>query len=329
MQRNPEPQQNPMLTAGKVLKARRKELGKSIGQISQETKIQTKYISLLENDDYEALDSDVFASGFIKIYAANLGLDVDRVLAIYRRSSPKVKVKQSVNSKKQPLDAKEIFAKFATPRNSIVLVLILIVIGLLGYLSFQFYNFQKEPYLNVESPANNQTTDKNSVVVKGETEQNTFVEINGKIVNLDDESRFEETISLNEGNNVIAVRAVKENNQGRETVKQINIKYEIPVIITPDPVEPEVPTINTFRFDIVDEAAWIRVDIDGVQEFAQVLNVGFTEEFEVLESAFISTGKPASTKVYINGQEVALTINSDLGTASLACEIDDGKLLCE
>ena len=76
-----------MVTAGEVLKTKRESLGKTITQISQETKIQEKFLEYIENNEYENFDSDVFVSGFIKIYSDNLGLDTERVLALFRRGN--------------------------------------------------------------------------------------------------------------------------------------------------------------------------------------------------------------------------------------------------
>lgn len=76
-----------MITAGEVLKNKRGSLGKSLDTVSSDTKIQRRFLEYIERNQYEKFDSDIFASGFIKIYSKYLGLDVEKVLAIYRRSN--------------------------------------------------------------------------------------------------------------------------------------------------------------------------------------------------------------------------------------------------
>lgn len=324
------PQYN-MLTAGKVLKARRLEMGKSIQQISVETKIQAKYIELIESDQYKQFDSDVFLSGYIKIYAAHMALDVGKVLALYRRASSQVfKTKHFAKKNRSILERfKDLkISEYASPKNIIALILTLIIVGILGYLSIQFYNFQKTPLLEISSPENNLTTNEDKIVVEGKTEENASVEINGQSVNLEDGSKFKETILLNEGNNTITVKAIKENNKSQETVIVLNVKYqkeeEVPDPDIEDPVENEK---ITFKFNIVDEPVWIQVNVDGQQEFAQILNAGFTAEFEVTESLFVSTGKPNNTEIFINGVQKELEI-AETGTGSLTCEVLGGELIC-
>jgi cytoskeletal protein RodZ len=336
----PEAKQNQMLTAGKVLRARRLELGKSVEQISVETKIQPKYIQQLENDEYENFESEVFMNGFIKIYASHMSLNVDKVLALYRRGSGKENPSKNKTNKKEDSrnkkksNRKDKISQLATPKNIIVIVLTLIVFSVLIYLVIQFYNFQKQPVLEVYEPTNNTVVDTDEVTVKGSSEKNTTVEINGEPIILDENSDFEVIIKLTEGNNAVNIRAIKDNNKSQETSLTLNIRYEPKEDIdqvppTSDEPIPEADPIKyTFRLEIVDSPAWILLTIDDKQEFAQILNAGFTEEFEITKSIFISTGKPTTTKVYINEEEKQLNINFDSGTATLECNIEDNELRC-
>ena len=80
-----------MITAGEVLKNKREKLGKSLDIVSLDTKIQKRFLQYIENNQISYFDSEVFLTGFIKIYAKYLNLDVDKILALYRRSNPKKK----------------------------------------------------------------------------------------------------------------------------------------------------------------------------------------------------------------------------------------------
>ena len=44
-----------MVTAGEVLKTKRESFGKTIQQISQETKIQERFLEYIEKDEYEKI----------------------------------------------------------------------------------------------------------------------------------------------------------------------------------------------------------------------------------------------------------------------------------
>ena len=61
-----------MITAGEVLKKKRNSLGRSLEVSSQETRIQKRFLVYIENNDFEKFDSEIFLTGFIKIYSQYL-----------------------------------------------------------------------------------------------------------------------------------------------------------------------------------------------------------------------------------------------------------------
>jgi cytoskeletal protein RodZ len=78
---------------GRWLRERREELGISLQQAQAETRIRAPYIEALEGDNYEALPDPVVGRGFVKNYAAYLGLDVQEAMRLY---SAKVAAPQPV-----------------------------------------------------------------------------------------------------------------------------------------------------------------------------------------------------------------------------------------
>lgn len=70
-------------TLGAVLKARRESLGKSIEQISAQTRIHSKIILALEQDHYDKLPARTFTRGFIVTYCKTLGLNSDDLLQTF------------------------------------------------------------------------------------------------------------------------------------------------------------------------------------------------------------------------------------------------------
>ncbi len=149
-----------MVTAGEVLETKRKSLGKTIQQISQETKIQEKFLEYIEDDDYGKFDSDVFVSGFIKIYSDNLGLDTDRVLALYRRGNGHIyENKNSRFSIKKEKKKKNIFS----PRNITITLVILFLLGILAYIGYEIFLFQNPPKITITAPVNKSTTEEEIV----------------------------------------------------------------------------------------------------------------------------------------------------------------------
>lgn len=318
-----------MLTPGQILQKRRMELRKSVTQVSQETKIQEKYIKLLESEEYEAFDSNVFISGFIKIYSEYLGLDVDKMLALYRRSAketpdnkPQVKLRNGV-AKKALIDWK----KVVTPLNLIIIVAV-IAIGATVFSSIKRYNeLQTKPKLEITTPENNTTTESDKIEIMGATDNLAEVKINEQKVETNNKGNFTYTLALNEGENIITVEALNKETE-LKNVKTIRIER---VKASQEPTkEPVVEAPKSFKayIEVVGEAAWIQFSIDEQQKLAQVVAPGKSEIYDIKKSLTLLTGKPTTTKLFINDKEVKLSINTTTGTASITCTIENNQLNC-
>ena len=64
---------------GSILEKRRLEKGLSLKEVEQATKIRTRYLEGLEQEDPTVLPDPVYARGFLKTYANFLGLDGERL----------------------------------------------------------------------------------------------------------------------------------------------------------------------------------------------------------------------------------------------------------
>lgn len=71
---------------GNILREARIRKGLSIKDVSDATKIRSKYLEGLEQDDYEVLPGPTYAKAFLRSYAAFLKLDADALVEEYRHS---------------------------------------------------------------------------------------------------------------------------------------------------------------------------------------------------------------------------------------------------
>ena len=76
-----------MESLGARLRQRREQLGLTLGEAERVTRIRTYYLEALERDELEALPSPVQARGFLKNYADYLGLPADEILRSYAEST--------------------------------------------------------------------------------------------------------------------------------------------------------------------------------------------------------------------------------------------------
>ena len=316
-----------MITAGEVLKNKRELLKKSLEKVSLDTKIQKRFLQYIENNQFNYFDSEVFLTGFIKIYAQYLELDTNKILALYRRSNPPKNIPQKQLEKREPIvktNNKKIL-KIFTPKNLVAVLLSLFLLLVVGYIGFQIYKFQSPPQISITQPVNEQEFNEEKVTVSGNTETEALVEINGTSVEPDSEGNFEKEITLNEGANVITVRARK--NNSLEKVETIKVTYLIPSEEQQEQDQQEEVLVNIIRLEVFDSPAWIKLDIDGENKLSQVVEPE-NFEFEIQQDLYVITGRLGNTRIYFNDQLLNWQTGQTTGVAELTCTIQQESLVC-
>lgn len=213
------------ITVGECLKSKREELGMSLYDLANKLKIKLEYLENLENNFYDGLPPQVYVKGFIRSYADFAGFNSEKMVDMYRRE-------MAVKNKIEKVPANKVREKrfslsnypIITPKVVTIFfsVLVLAVVGY--YFWHQISSFSSEPYLFVSSPASDVSVDVSEITVKGETEREVAVEINGENVFVDQEGHFEEVIMLQPGRNEIIIEA--KNRFGRAKREEINVSYE-------------------------------------------------------------------------------------------------------
>ena len=146
-ERRPGPGADPL---GERLVAAREARGIDLLRAERETKIRRTYLAALERGDYAALPGAVYVRGFLRNYAAYLGLDPEEAVAQWHRDAPAGAPEPSIVMP-QALTA---------PRKGLVLssslvvaaVVTLVVLAILAYIGFQLIRFSEPPPLSVVDP---------------------------------------------------------------------------------------------------------------------------------------------------------------------------------
>lgn len=311
-----------MITAGEVLKSKREVLGKSLETVSEETKIQIRFLKYIEDNDFSKFDSDVFLTGFIKIYAQYLDLDSTKVLALFRRSKPTVKKNDPKTKNKSLFKVKR---SFLTPKFFITLSVALFLLLVIGYIGIQIYNFQSPPKLQITEPQDNLTTTSQYLTVKGKTEENASLDINDSPIKVNSDGTFEKELTLKEGINLITVKVRKTSNTILETTEILKVTYtKQQEQIT----EEEKPQTYTLRLEVSNSVAWIKLDIDGQNKISQNVQPS-KQDFTVVKNFRVTTGRLANTKIFFNDAPISWKTNTTTGVAEISCEIINQLLNCK
>ena len=322
-----------MITAGEVLKNKRESLGRSLDQVSSDTKIQKRFLSYIEENKFSYFDSEVFLTGFIKIYAKYLGLDTNKILALYRRSNPSTEKSKSVRKKettkkKELLNKKKFSFKSINPKTLATIIISIFSLSIIGYIGFQIYRFQTPPNITISQPTNEAEVNQEDIVVKGRVDYDTVVEVNDKPVDVDENGNFEKEISLREGSNLITVRARKNRNNTLETVETIRVRYIVKEDAIEEEDEGEEEITNLLTLEIVDSPVWIRLDLDNENQLSQVVEPSELE-YTFFDNMYIITGRVNNTNIYWNNEIVEWKPTQRTGVAELTCQVVEQELICE
>ena len=309
-----------MITVGEVLKNKRERLRISLDKASADTKIQKRFLQSIEKNIFTPFQSEVFLTGFIKIYAKYLGLDIKKILALYRRTNP-VSTEKEIQKTPQKIERKKLVI---TPKTVVIILVSLFTLLIAGYIISQIYKFQTPPKLQISEPAKESTVENEKITIKGKTEKGIIIQINDISTDVDDEGNFEKEITLTEGRNLVTIKAQKNNNNILETVETLNITY----IPKNEEEKPEEVKINKVVLEIFETATWIKLDIDDVNVIAQVLEPT-KKEFEIQNKLHIISGRISNTKLYFNEKAIQLPTSSSKGVVDVECVIVENSFECK
>src|SRR6266550_4481512 len=74
-----------MSNFGSTFKKGRESKGISLDRIAAETRISTRFLLAIENEEFNLLPGGIFNRGFVRTYAEKVGLDPDQAVADYER----------------------------------------------------------------------------------------------------------------------------------------------------------------------------------------------------------------------------------------------------
>ncbi len=209
-----------MLKLGQRLQNERRKRNLSLDEVAVATKIRPDYLSAIEKGEYERLPSPAYASGFVSNYAMYLGFTKSEAMALFRREFDEQKAYR-VLPKGLTNQEQFLHKTFRMQRTTIFIVLILIF--LFGYLAFQYKSVFFNPPLSVSAPKEGSQVGQN-IEVKGSTDPNAVVSVNGDFVTVDQNGNFVKTITLMPGKSDIQVVAKSRNGKTTIVNRTITVK---------------------------------------------------------------------------------------------------------
>lgn len=211
-----------MKTVGQVLKEARQVKLYTLEEVEKSTKIRRELLEALENDNWSKLPPPTFVQGFIKNYGKFLGLNEDKLLAIFRREfSDKKNPPKILQAWSNPLDTRKFHL---TPTRVLSGVILSLVAIFLFYLWFEYRFLVGAPFLEVITPSDQQNVSTAVVRVSGKTDPESKVHINNQEVTVDFSGNFSQDIKLSDSVNAISISSTSKYGKTTQETRTVFLK---------------------------------------------------------------------------------------------------------
>jgi len=189
------------------LKEAREQAGFSIDQMATKTRLGKHYITALETCEFEKLPKgSVYQKNFIKRYLAVLDIPCTSFIQQFLiEEGYKKKEEKTIH----PHTAQPLRKFHGLPDLIKYLSVAVVLLAVFGYIGWQVNRILEPPLLTLASPTDGHITSDERITIRGTSEPETSITINGRTVSIGGEGRFEQDIDLVEGLNTIVVSATK------------------------------------------------------------------------------------------------------------------------
>lgn len=208
-----------MKTVGSTLKDAREAKGLTLLDVERATRIRQKFLEAIEKDEFRTLPSPAYAKGFVRNYAAFLGLSTEQIMAFFRRQMTETpRASLLPKGVADPLNAP--FFQL-TPGRFLGLLIAALLVVFFVYLGSQYRRLSQPPLLTVTSPQDQSVVTEKRAVVEGQTDSDATVMINGTSTIVRDDGRFYEQVPLEAGVNKITIVATSKFGKVASVVREV------------------------------------------------------------------------------------------------------------
>lgn len=210
-----------MKTVGTLLREARLKNGYSKEELSEETKIKLPFIQAIERNDWGSLPEYGVLVGFVKSIAHFLGVEERHAVSVLRRDylPDLLQNKDRGKSAKKGLVRRFVWG----PKLTFLALICAVVLIVFGYLGFQYRKFNSSPFLEIDSPKENQTVT-GRLNVWGRTDADATVEVNNQAATVDTNGDFNTEVDVTRDTKEIIVVAKSRSGKVTAISRKINFK---------------------------------------------------------------------------------------------------------
>jgi hypothetical protein len=286
---------------GEKLSKKRAALGYEIKDVERATKIRAKYLEYIEAGEWSKLPPDVFVRGFLKSYAVLLRLNPEKVILIYlKEKGLKENVGRIVKKEPETKKPKKTSKIIITPKNLTLISLSLLGITVLSYIGWQISILAAPPKIDLVSPIDNQKIEDDETIVEGRTDAGASVFINNVPIGVSPDGFFKETIGLQDGINLIRIKAV--NRLERITEIERTIVANPPAIKSSE--ETDIQLLVKIEVGPESSTVYVIADDKPITSENNVMLPGSSQSIKAKEKVTIKASDGGSVRVSINGKDL-------------------------
>jgi hypothetical protein len=195
-----------------ILNNARLEKELDLAEISKKLKVPVKYLEAIESENISCFPQEPYCSLIVKDYADFLGLNGKEILSFFRRDFEQKRKSKSEQKK---------FFSF-TPQFTFTLAIGILLVVFSFYLVGEYIKFNSPPFLKVNWPSSSLLTQGSSFDISGITDPEATISINGDLVLVDANGKFQKKIEFSTGEAKIKVES--KSPSGKTTVDQKVLK---------------------------------------------------------------------------------------------------------
>ena len=276
-----------MENIGQVLRMAREEKGISLDQLQEKTKIQKRYLSAIENNEFSLLPGKFYVRAFIRLYAEEVGINVEALLKEFSGQIQASLKEENINTFSRVQTQKSIpinHSKWLELLPKIVLILFVIALSIFIYFLISKYDFGNSDNNPKDDGSGQPYFDESNKVKDKDTENSTDSDENSS-----DNKGEEEVIE------VPKQTVTLQSSDGRNSIFEVKNASQLMIKIAST------------------GSAWISIKKqDSESVYQGILKAPEFKEFDLTGNKEVSivTGKSIETQVFINGEEILFNTNN-------------------
>ncbi len=205
---------------GERLRQKRTVLNLSLNYTAKKTGIKLEYLIAMENENFDVLPKGLYRKNFLLKYANFLKIN------------PKEFLNKSPFNKKQIDDGHNPFSRKKLSKNNFLvfpkiirtIIIISIILAFFSYLFFFLIKAREVPELIIFHPETDILINENNIEVRGKTDPEAQLSINGNLIVLENDGHFSSDITLTKGINKIIIISQKKYSQENIIERQILVQ---------------------------------------------------------------------------------------------------------